>query len=145
MSLQQNINNSIFSLAHLKFLHGVSEDSKKMTQLFKDINEGKYAMTSEEIAKANKKSRVTAKDERDLDIAGNEVSMEMRLEENRKLANESNKLRRKNPKLTPDEAQALAQESISKKQAEYEKSRDKYERKMAKKLERAHKHGKLGF
>lgn len=145
MSLQQNINNSIFSLAHMKFIHGVSKDYKEMRNLFKDVEEGKYAMTSEEIAKANKKSRPTAKGERDLDIAGNEVSMEMRLEENRNLMNEANRLRKAKPNLTPDEAQALARENITKKQAEYEKSRDDYEQKMAKNLERAHKHGKLGF
>ena len=103
MSLQQNINNSIFSLAHMKFIHGVSKDSKEMKKLFKDIDEGKYAMTSEEIAEAEKTAN-SAMNEEKMAITGNEVSREMRLEENRNLANESNKLRRANPSLTPDEA-----------------------------------------
>ena len=59
--------------------------------------------------------------------------------------NEVDRIRKAKPKLTADEAQLLAQENIAKKQAEYEKSRDKYEKKFAKQLERAHKHGKLGF
>lgn len=144
MSLQQNINNSIFSLAHLKFMHGVSKDSKEMTQLFKDINEGKYAMTSEEIKEAENTAAATM-DEEKLTMAGNEVSREMRLEENRKLANTSNRIRAVNPNLTPDQAQSLARERILNSQKEYQKSRDTYEKDFAKDLERAHKRGELGF
>lgn len=141
MSLQQNINNSIFSLAHLNLLHSISKDSKEMSQLFKDINDGKYAMTPEEVKKAEKiRPKV-----RDLKKAEKEVQTEMKLEENKKLMDEVNKLRKAKPKLTADEAQLLARENIAKKQAEYEKSRDKYEIKFAKSLERDHKHGKLGF
>ena len=141
MSLQQNINNSIFSLAHLNLLRSVSKDSKEMSQLFKDINDGKYAMSPEEVKKAEK-SRPKVKD---LKKAEKEVQAEMKLEENKKLMDEVNKLRKTKPKLTADEAELLARENIAKKQAEYEKSRDKYEKNFAKNLERAHKHGKLGF
>lgn len=144
MSLQQNINNSIFSLAHLKFIHGISEDSKQMKKLFKDINKGEYAMTSEEIVEAEKTANA-AMDEEKLAMTGNEVSREMRLEENRNLANESNRLRRANPNLTPDEAQKLARTNIMTKQEEYQKSRDDYEKQFGKDLRRAHKRGELGF
>lgn len=144
MSLQQNINNSIFSLTHLNFIRSVSKDSQEMTQLIKDINNGKYAMTPEEVKEAEK-NRPKAKDKRDLKKADKEFQAEMKLEENKKLMDEVNRLRKAKPKLTADEAQLLARENIAKKQAEYEKSRDKYEIKMAKNLERAHKHGKLGF
>ena len=141
MSLQQNINNSIFSLAHLNLLRSVSKDSKEMSQLFKDINDGKYAMSPEEIKKAQK-SRPKVKD---LKKAEKEVQAEMKLEENEKLMDEVNRIRKAKPKLTADEAQLLARENIAKKQAEYQKSLDKREKKFGKQLERAHKHGKLGF
>ena len=141
MSLQQNINNSIFSLAHLNLLRSVSKDSKEMSQLFKDINDGKYAMSPEEIKKAQK-SRPKVKD---LKKAEKEVQAEMKLEENEKLMDEVNRIRKAKPKLTADEAMLLARENIAKKQAEYEKSRHKREIKFAKQLERDHKHGKLGF
>ena len=145
MSLQQNINNSIYSLAHLNLLRSVSKDSKEMSQLFKDINDGKYAMTPEEVKKAEK-SRPKVKD---LKKAEKELLAEKKLEEEKNLMNEINGLRTAKPKLTADEAELLARENIAKKQAEYEKSREiaraKYEKKFAKNLERAHKHGKLGF
>lgn len=144
MSLQQNINNSIFSLAHLKFMQGISKDSKQIQYLFKDINEGKYAMTPEEVKEAENTSNA-AMDEEKLAIAGNEVSREMRLEENRKLANESNKIKSANPNLTPDEAQMLARTSIMTKQEEYKKSRDDYEKQFGEELRRAHERGELGF
>ena len=144
MSLQQNINSSIFSLAHLNLLHSVSKDSKEMSQLFKDINDGKYAMTPEEVKEA-KKNRPTAKDKRELKKAEKEFQEGTKLEENEKLMNEVNRLRKAKPKLTADEAELLARENIAKKQAEYEKSLDKRAKKIGKKLERAHKHGKLGF
>ena len=141
MSLQQNINNSIFSLAHLNFMRSVSKDSKEMSQLIKDINDGKYAMSPEEVKKAEKyRPKV-----RDLKKAEKEVQAEMKLEENEKLMNEINIVRKAKPKLTADEAELLARENIAKKQAEYKKSRDKYEIKFAKQLERDRKHGKLGF
>ena len=143
MSLQQNINNSIFSLAHLNFMHSISKDSKEMSQLIKDINDGKYAMSPEEIKEAEK--HPTAKEKRalgrELKKGEKEFLEKKKLEEN----NEVNRLRKAKPKLTADEAELLARENIAKKQAEYEKSRDKYEKKFAKSLERAHKHGKLGF
>lgn len=144
MSLQQNINNSIFSLAHMKFIHGVSKDSKEMKKLFKDVNDGKYAMTPEEIAEAEKTAN-TAMDEEKMATTGNEVSREMRLEENRNLANESNRIIRANPNLTPDEAQQLARTNIMNKQEEYQKSRDAYEKQFAEDLKRAHERGELGF
>ena len=144
MSLQQNINNSIFSLAHLNFLHGISKDSNEMPQLIKDINDNKHAMSPEEIKKAEK-FRLTAKDKRDLKKAEKEYQERMKLEENEKFMDEVNRLRKAKPKLTPDEAELLARENIAKKQAEYEKSIHKREIKFAKNLERAHKHGKLGF
>ena len=144
MSLQQNINNSIFSLAHLNFLHGISKDSNEMSQLIKDINDGKYAMSPEEIKKAEK-FHLTAKDKREFKKAEKEYQERMKLEENEKFMDEVNRLRKAKPKLTPDEAELLARENIAKKQAEYEKSIHKREIKFAKNLERAHKHGKLGF
>ena len=148
MSLQQNINNSIYSLAHLKILHSVSKDSKEMSQLFKDINDGKYAMTPEEIKEAEK-NYPTANDKRklgrELNKAKKEFQERKKLEENEKLTNEVNRLRKAKPKLTADEAELLARENIAKKQAEYEKSLHNREIKFAKNLERAHKHGKLGF
>ena len=148
MSLQQNINNSIYSLAHLKILHSVSKDSKEMSQLFKDINDGKYAMTPEEIKEAEK-NYTTANDKRklgrELNKAKKEFQERKKLEENEKLTNEVNRLRKAKPKLTADEAELLARENIAKKQAEYEKSLHNREIKFAKNLERAHKHGKLGF
>ena len=144
MSLQQNINNSIFSLAHLNILHSVSKDSKEMSQLIKDINDGKYAMSPKEVKEAEK-NYSKAKVKRDLKKAEKEVQAEMKLEENKKLMDEVNILRKAKPKLTADEAELLARENIAKKQAEYEKSRDMKAKKFAKQLERDHKHGKLGF
>ncbi len=147
MSLQQNINNSIFSLTHLKFIRNISDDSKEMSQLFKDINNGKYEMTPEEIKEAEK--HPTAKEKRalgrELKKAEKEFQERKKLEENEKLMNEVNIIRKAKPKLTADEAELLARENIAKKQAEYEKSFDKREKKIAKQIERAHKHGKLGF
>ena len=148
MSLQQNINNSIFSLAHLNFMHSISKDSKEMSQLFKDINNGKYAMTPEEVKEAEK-NFPTTKDKRklgrEIKKAEKEFQAEKKLEEDKKLMDEVNSLRKAKPKLTSDEAELLARENIAKKQAEYEKSRDMRAKKFAKNLERAHKHGKLGF
>ena len=148
MSLQQNINNSIYSLAHLNLLRSVSKDSKEMSQLFKDINDGKYAMTPEEVKEAEK-NFPTASDKRklgrELNKAKKEFQERKKLEENEKLMNEVNRIRTAKPKLTADEAELLARENIAKKQAEYEKSRDMKAKKFAKNLERAHKHGKLGF
>ena len=143
MSLQQNINNSIFSLAHLNFMHSISKDSKEMSQLIKDINDGKYAMSPEEIKEAEK--HPTAKEKRalgrELKKGEKEFLEKKKLEEN----NEVNRLRKAKPKLTADEAELLARENIAKKQAEYEKSLHKREIKFAKQLERDRKHGKLGF
>ena len=148
MSLQQNINNSIYSLAHLNLLHSVSKDSKEMSQLIKDINNGKYAMTPEELKEAEKYD-LTANDKRklgrELNKAKKEFEERKKLKENEKLTNEVNRIRTAKPKLTADEAELLARENIAKKQAEYEKSRDMKAKKFAKNLERAHKHGKLGF
>ena len=147
MSLQQNINNSIYSLAHLNLLQSISKqpkDYKEMRQLIEDINAGKYAMTPEEIKKAEKFYN-SAKFKRDQKKLYKEIYEEKKLKENEKLTNEVNRLRKAKPKLTADEAELLARENIAKKQAEYEKSRDKYEKNFAKNLERAHKHGKLGF
>ena len=148
MSLQQNINNSIFSLAHLNFMHSISKDSKEMSQLFKDINDGKYAMTPEEIKEAEKNYPTTndkRKLGRELNKAKKEFQERKKLEENEKLTNEVNRLRTAKPKLTADEAELLARENIAKKQAEYEKSRDMRAKKWAKQFERDRKHGKLGF
>ena len=151
MSLQQNINNSIYSLAHLNLLQSISKepkDYKEMRQLIEDINAGKYAMTPEEVKKAEK-SYHPRKIKRDLENAEKELQAEKKLEEEKNLMNEVNRLRTAKPKLTADEAELLARENIAKKQAEYEKSREiaqaKNEKKFAKNLERAHKHGKLGF
>ena len=150
MSLQQNINNSIYSLAHLNLLESISKqpkDYKEMRQLIEDINAGKYAMTPEEIKEAEK--HPTAKEKRalgrELKKAEKEFQERKKLEENEKLMNEINRVRKSKPKLTPDEAELLARENIAKKQAEYEKSLHKREIKFAKNIERAHKHGKLGF
>ena len=151
MSLQQNINNSIYSIAHLNLLKSISKepkDYKEMRQLIEDINAGKYAMTPEEVKKAEK-SYHPRKIKRDLENAEKELQAEKKLEEEKNLMNEVNRLRTAKPKLTADEAELLARENIAKKQAEYEKSREiaqaKNEKKFAKNLERAHKHGKLGF
>ena len=147
MSLQQNINNSIFSLTHLKFIRNISDDSKEMSQLFKDINDGKYAMTPEEIKEAEKHHTTKEKRAlgRELNQSKKEYQERKKLEENEKLMNEVNRLRKAKPKLTADEAQLLAQENIARKQAEYEKSREKHAIKIAKQFERDRKHGKLGF
>ena len=150
MSLQQNINNSIYSLAHLNLLQSISKepkDYKEMRQLIEDINAGKYAMTPEEIKEAEK--HPTAKEKRalgrELKKGEKEFQERKKLEENEKLMNEVNRVRKAKPKLTADEAELLARENIAKKQAEYEKSLDMRAKKFAKNLERAHKHGKLGF
>ena len=148
MSLQQNINNSIYSLAHLNLLRSVSNNSKDMSQLFKDINDGKYAMTPEELKEAEKYD-LTIKDKRklgrEINKAEKEFQAKKKLEEDKKLMDEVNKLRKTKPKLTADEAELLARENIAKKQAEYEKSRDIRAKKWAKNFERDRKHGKLGF
>ena len=147
MSLQQNINNSIYSLAHLNLLQSISKepkDYKEMRQLIEDINAGKYAMTPKEVKEAEK-HHLTAKDKRDLKKTEKEFLAGKKLEEHNNLMNEINRLRTAKPKLTPDEAELLARENIAKKQAEYEKARHMREIKFAKELERAHKHGKLGF
>ena len=146
MSLQQNINNSIYSLAHLNLLRSVSKqpkDYEEMRQLINDINNGKYNMTPEEIKEAEK--HPTAKEKRALGRELKKGKKEFQEKENEKLMNEVNRLRKAKPKLTPDEAELLARENIAKKQAEYEKSLVKREKKFGKQLERAHKHGKLGF
>ena len=151
MSLQQNINNSIYSLAHLNLLQSISKqpkDYKEMRQLIEDINNGKYAMTPEEVKEAEKnfpKAKEKRALGRELKKAEKEFQERKKLEENEKLMNEVNGLRKAKPKLTADEAELLARENIAKKQAEYEKSLHKREIKIAKQLERAHKHGKLGF
>lgn len=151
MSLQQNINNSIFSLAHLNLLQSISKqpkDYKEMRQLIEDINDGKYAMTPEEVKEAEK-NELTLKEKRalgrEVKKAEKEFQERKKLEENEKLMNEVNGLRKAKPKLTADEAQLLARENIAKKQAEYEKSLDKRAKKWAKQFERDRKHGKLGF
>ena len=146
MSLQQNINNSIYSLAHINLLQSISKqpkDYKEMRQLIEDINAGKYAMTPEEIKEAEK--HPTAKEKRDQKKLYKEIYDEKKLKENKKLMDEVNKLRKAKPKLTADEAQLLARENIAKKQAEYEKSLDERAKKSAKQFERDRKHGKLGF
>ena len=151
MSLQQNINNSIFSLAHLNLLQSISKqpkDYKEMRQLIEDINAGKYGPTPEEVKEAEK-NELTLKEKRalgrELKKSEKEFQERKKLEENEKLTNEVNRIRKAKPKLTADEAELLARENIAKKQAEYEKSRDMKAKKFAKNLERAHKHGKLGF
>ena len=143
MSLQQNINSSIFSLAHLNLLHSVSKDSKEMSQLFKDINNGKYAMTPEEMKEAEK--HPTAKEKRALRRELKEGEKEFQEKKKLELMDEVNTIRKAKPKLTADEAELLARENIARKQAEYEKSLDKRAKKFGKKLERDRKHGKLGF
>ena len=147
MSLQQNINNSIYSIAHLNLLKSISKepkDYKEMRQLIEDINAGKYAMTPEEVKKAEKFHN-SAKFKRDQKKLYKEIYEEKKLKENEKLTNEVNRLRTAKPKLTADEAELLARENIAKKQAEYEKSLEKREKKFVKQLERDRKHGKLGF
>ena len=148
MSLQQNINNSIFSLTHLKFIHSVSDDSKEMSQLIKDINNGKYGPTPKEVKEAEK-NELTLKEKRalgrEINKAKKEFQERKKLEENEKFMDEVNKIRKSKPKLTADEAQLLARENIAKKQAEYEKSRDMRAKKWEKNFERDRKHGKLGF
>ena len=151
MSLQQNINNSIFSLTHLNLLQSISKepkDYKEMRQLIEDINAGKYAMTPEELKEAEKYD-LTANDKRklgrELNKAKKEFQERKKLEENEKLTNEGNRIRKAKPKLTADEAELLARENIAKKQAEYEKSLDERAKKFAKQLERDRKHSKLGF
>ena len=151
MSLQQNINNSIYSLAHLNLLQSISKepkDYKEMRQLIEDINAGKYAMTPEELKEAEKYN-LTLGDKiklgRELNKAKKEFQERKKLEENEKLMNEVNRLRKAKPKLTADEAELLARENIAKKQAEYEKSSDIRAKKLAKQFERDRKHGKLGF
>ena len=149
MSLQQNINNSIFSLAHLNLLQSVSKepkDYKEMRQLIEDINAGKYTMTPEEIKEAEKiYNKNKTKLKRNLEKVEKEFQERKNLEENEKLTNEVNRLRKAKPKLTADEAELLARENIAKKQAEYEKSREKRMKKSIKQFERDRKHGKLGF
>lgn len=152
MSLQQNINNSIYSLAHLNLLQSISKepkDYKEMRQLIEDINAGKYAMTPEEVKEAEKNNELTLGDKiklgRELNKAKKEFQERKKIEENEKLMNEVNRLRKAKPKLTADEAELLARENIAKKQAEYEKSRDIRAKKRAKQFERDRKHGKLGF
>ena len=162
MSLQQNINNSIYSLAHLNLLHSVSKDSKEMSQsikdnskeisqLIKDMNDGKYAMTPEEI-KESEKIFKSSKFKRDRKKLFKEIYDDRKLKENEKLTNEVNRIRKAKPKLTADEAELLARENIAKKQAEYKKSLEKSAKNFAKNpkkfeknLERARKQGKLGF
>ena len=146
MSLQQNINNSIFSLTHLKILQSVPKqpkDYEEMRQLIEDINAGKYAMTPEEIKEAEK--HPTAKEKRSLLRELKEGEKEFQERKKLELTNEINRVRKAKPKLTADEAELLARENIAKKQAEYEKDLNKRAIKSGKRLERAHKHGKLGF
>lgn len=151
MSLQQNINNSIFSIAHLNLLQSISKepkDYKEMRQLIEDINAGKYGPTPEEVKEAEK-NELTLKEKRalgrELKKAEKEFQERKKLEENEKLTNEVNRIRKAKPKLTADEAELLARENIAKKQAEYEKSRDMRAKKWVKNFERDRKHGKLGF
>ena len=146
MSLQQNINNSIFSLAHLNLLKSISKepkDYKEMRQLIDDINNGKYAMTPEEIKEAEK--HPTAKEKRALRTELKKGEKEFQERKKLELMNEVDRVRKAKPKLTPDEAELLARENITKKQAEYEKALDERAKKFAKQLERDRKHGKLGF
>ena len=147
MSLQQNINKSIYSLAHLNLLQSISKepkDYKEMRQLIEDINAGKYEMTPEEVKEAEKYYKST-KVKRDRKKLYKEIYEDKKLKENKELMDEVNKLRRDKPKLTADEAELLARENIAKKQAEYEKSLEKRAKKFGKQLERDRKHGKLGF
>ena len=147
MSLQQNINNSIYSLAHLNLLQSISKepkDYKEMRQLIEDINAGKYAMTPEEVKEAEKYYN-SIKYKRDRKKNYKEIYEDKKLKENKELMDEVNKLRRDKPKLTADEAELLARENIAKKQAEYEKSLEKRIKKSTKQFERDRKHGKLGF
>ena len=147
MSLQQNINNSIYSLAHLNLLQSISKepkDYKEMRQLIEDINAGKYEMTPEEVKEAEKYYN-SIKYKRDRKKNYKEIYEDKKLKENKELMDEVNKLRRDKPKLTADEAELLARENIAKKQAEYEKSLEKRAKKFGKQLERDRKHGKLGF
>ena len=147
MSLQQNINNSIYSLAHLNLLQSISKepkDYKEMRQLIEDINAGKYEMTPEEVKEAEKYYKST-KVKRDRKKLYKEIYEDKKLKENEKLTNEVNRIRKAKPKLTADEAELLARENIAKKQAEYEKSLEKRAKKFGKQLERDRKHGKLGF
>ena len=147
MSLQQNINNSIYSLAHLNLLQSISKepkDYKEMRQLIEDINAGKYEMTPEEVKEAEKYYNST-KFKRDRKKHYKEIYEDKKLKENEKLTNEVNRIRKAKPKLTADEAELLARENIAKKQAEYEKSLEKRAKKFGKQLERDRKHGKLGF
>ena len=150
MSLQQNINNSIYSLAHLNLLQSISKqpkDYKEMRQLIEDINNGKYAMTPEELKEG--KDELTLKEKRalgrEINKSRKEFQERKKLEENEKLTNEVNRLRKAKPKLTADEAELLARENIARKQAEYETSREKRMEKRIKQFERDRKHGKLGF
>lgn len=144
MSLQQNINNSIFSLSHLNLMHSVSKDSNKMSQIIKDIDDGKYTMTPEKIKGAEK--HPTAKEKRALKRELIDGEKEFQERKKFETMNEINRIRKAKPKLTADEAASLARENIANKQAEYEKSLHKREiKKIVKKLDRAHKHGKLGF
>ena len=151
MSLQQNINNSIYSLAHLNLLQSISKepkDYKEMRQLIEDINAGKYAMTPEELKEAEKYNLTVSEKRklgREINKARKEFQERKKLEENEKLTNEVNRIRKAKPKLTADEAELLARENIAKKQAEYEKSLEKRAKKFGKQLERDRKHGKLGF
>ena len=144
MSLQQNINNSIFSLTHLKFIHSVSDDSKEMSQLIKDINNGKYGPTPKEVKEAEK-NELTLKEKRALGREINKAKKEFQERKKLEVMNEVNRIRKSKPKLTADEAELLARENIAKKQAEYEKSRDMRAKKWEKNFERDRKHGKLGF
>ena len=144
MSLQQNINNSIFSLTHLKFIHSVSDDSKEMSQLIKDINNGKYGPTPKEVKEAEK-NELTLKEKRALGRELNKAKKEFQERKKLEVMNEVNRIRKSKPKLTADEAELLARENIAKKQAEYEKSRDMRAKKWEKNFERDRKHGKLGF
>ena len=146
MSLQQNINNSIFSLAHLNLLQSISKqpkDYKEMRQLIEDINNGKYRMTPEEMKEAEK--HPTAKEKRALRRELKEGEKEFQEKKKLELMDEVNTIRKAKPKLTADEAELLARENIARKQAEYEKSLDKRAKKFGKKLERDRKHGKIGF
>ena len=109
MSLQQNINNSIFSLAHLNLLQSISKqpkDYKEMRQLIEDINAGKYAMTPEEIKEAEK--HPTLKEKRALGRELKQGEMEFQERQKQKLMDEVNRIRNVKPKLTADEAELLA-------------------------------------
>ena len=147
MSLQQNINNSIYSLAHLNLFQSISKetkDYKEMRQLIEDINAGKYAMTPEEIKEAEKSGGIINNNKKFRREIRKTIEKWKR-EDEKKLMDEVNKLRKTKPKLTADEAKLLARENIAKKQTEYEKSRDMRAKKWAKNFERDRKQGKLGF